>query len=129
MALLTITNSKDKTDILRKIEFITPILNQLKFTPDIYNIMIWIKWMTVCYIEKMKKNNKEHYCHRFLIKHLILSLVLNVILSSMTSLFILAVGYCLRKRYQSLPNFITLISFELSLQTSGNRTHNFCGDN
>jgi hypothetical protein len=43
--------------------------------------------------------------------------------------FILAVGYCLRKRYQSLANFITLISFEWSLQTSGNRTHNCCGDN
>jgi len=43
--------------------------------------------------------------------------------------FILAVGCCLRKRYQSLASFITLISFEWSLQTSRNRTHNFCGDN
>jgi len=43
--------------------------------------------------------------------------------------FIIAVGYYLRKRYQSLANFITLISFECSLQTSGNRIHNFCGDN
>ena len=43
--------------------------------------------------------------------------------------FIIAVGYCVRKRHQSLANFITLISFECSLQTIGNRTHNFCGDN
>ena len=61
--------------------------------------------MTVCYIEKMKKNNKEHYCHRFLIKHLILSLVLNVILSSMTSLLKLMI-------LETVPSLLLIINIK-----------------